>query len=292
MSDLENESPLEYCDSANMLEEDTNPVVENDYADYITEDLSAYAQRTISFVKNSAIKLRNAVGKANLFTRHSLPPIKSIVGNKGYADIHQIQVPTMPGFTGTYAQLANVLENYKQLLYTIEEYDMRPTLLYLEKLLSDTNLLNSRAPSIDFNRPRIYRYKPIEFKELRDDIAELFTAHDNISMRSYGSVFGNLEEFNSTAKRIGDLYQVYVSSGSINKILELADRIDATGQKLYFKYFSDPKQKVAKEVRKEVATLIRECAIASETLAFYTHIVILANTSFDNITKHLKSKIK
>lgn len=287
MSDLENESPLEYCDSANILEENTNPVIENEYADYITEDLSTYAQRTISFIKNSAIKLRNAVGKANHLSKHSLTPIKSIVGTKGYVDIHQIQVPTMPGFTGTYVELANTLEIHKHLLDSVGTNTMKPTLLYLEKLLSDIDLFNSRAPSID-----ISGYKLVKYKQVREDIAGLFTAHDNISMRSYGSVFGNLDEFNSTAKRIRDLYQVYVSTGSINKVLELADRIDATGQKLYFKYFSDPKQKVAKEVRKEVARLIRECAIASETLAFYIHIVILANTSFENIATHLKSKVR
>lgn len=287
MSDLENENPLEYCDSANILEEDTNPVIQSEYGDYITEDLSGYAQRTISFVKNSTLKLRNVVSKSSVFTKNNLTPIKSIIGNKGFADIHQIQIPTMPGFTGTYVQLANTLEIHKNLLDNVGGSTMKPTLLYLEKLLSDINLFNSRAPAID-----AHGYKLIKYKVVRDDIAGLFTAHDNISMRSYGSAFGNLEEFNSAAKRIGDLYQVYVSTGSVNKILELADRIDETGQKLYFKYFSDPKQKVAKEVRKEVATMIRECAIASETLAFYIHIVILANTSFDNITKHLKSKIK
>jgi hypothetical protein len=159
--------------------------------------------------------------------------------------------------------------------------------MYLERLMSDKDLLSSRAPAKD-----VSNFKLNNYKLLRSNIGELFTANDNISMRAYGSVFGNLSEFDSTSKQIGDLYHAYSNTSSVNKVLELGERIDAVAQKLYFKYFSDPNQKVAKEVRSQVAMLLRESAIASETLAFYIHIVTIANRSFTNITTHLKSKIK
>jgi hypothetical protein len=287
MFDTDYENPLEYCNSADSLEENTKDLVESDYTDYVTESVGAVAQRTISIVSNSTTKLSNAIKKATSLPKTNFSSIKELSVGKGYLDISDILIPTLPGFTGTYKDLSEALSNNKHLLDTVVNSTLKPTLMYLERLMSDKDLLSSRAPAKD-----VSNFKLNNYKLLRSNIGELFTANDNISMRAYGSVFGNLSEFDSTSKQIGDLYHAYSNTSSVNKVLELGERIDAVAQKLYFKYFSDPNQKVAKEVRSQVAMLLRESAIASETLAFYIHIVTIANRSFTNITTHLKSKIK
>ena len=287
MYDTDYESPLEYSNSADLLEEDTKEIVTAEYEEVITEDMGSVAQRTIVIVKNSTDKLRTAFKKSTDISKSNFVSIKDTVKNKGYMDIRDIEVPTLPGFSGTYHELSSALVTTRHLLDTVTNSTLKPTLLYLERLMSDKDLFNSRAPSKD-----VSNFKLNDYKTIRGTIGNLFTKHGNISMRTYGSVFGNLSEFDITGKQIGDLYHAYVNNSTVNKVLDLGDKIDNVAQKLYLKYFTNPNQKVAREVRGEVAMLLRECAIASETLAFYIHIVTLANTSYTNIATHLKSKLK
>lgn len=281
MSDLENEIPLEFYSDGT----DDADLLEVSYADYITEELGVAAQRTIGLVEHSSTKLRKAFEKTKIASFMGVTSLKETINGKGYMDIKDILVPTMPGFTGTYHELSKCLQDHANLINSVLHSTLLPTLHYLEHLATDNNLMLSRAPIKD-----VRDYKIVKYDIIRDDISSHFTRHDTSIMLPYGMVFRNISEHDAIKKSLGDLYQACTNSRTINNVTNTVDRIDVICKKIYLKYFTDDKQLVSKEVRKQVASLIRECAIASETLAFYVHIVTLAKASFVNIEKHIKSK--
>lgn len=285
MTDLTNEIPLEFYTSTNSTAANTLDLVNCVMEDYINESMGAAAQRTVDLIGQGVFKVKGVLEKITKL--HSAPysPIQSSIGTKGFMDIRDIVVPTMPGFTSTYSALYTTLSKHSDLLKTLGTDTLTPTLKYLEHMATDIDLLRSRAPTKD-----IREYKIVKFDVVRDEIAAHFKNNDTLINRTYGEVFTNLKEYDEVSKSTNELYAVYTDNNSINKVIEYSERIEVVAQKLYLKYFTDSKQLVSGEVRTEVARLIRECAIGSETLAFYIHILSLTKVSLSNIATHLKIK--